>query len=277
MTLSADQIAFFDTFGYLRLPGLLVDRIEAIIAAFHDIWDGQGGGHNGAQHDNRQRSCTVQFIDRHPVLCALLDDPRIHGIACDLLGDDFNYMNSDGNFYSGDTGWHSDSSWLPGVRHLKMAFYLDPLTPETGALRIIPGSHRVGDRYADQLQAVLTGGPKPFGLHGSELPFASATVRPGDLLIFNHDTKHASFGGGSRRRMFTVNLCQRYPEERLQELRDYVGEYARFWVERNYGAIMVDTATPQRMRHLEQVMANDHHLAELSRRSRAAMREPART
>ena len=32
--------------------------------------------------------------------CALLDDPRILGIATTLLGDDFNYTGSDGNYYA---------------------------------------------------------------------------------------------------------------------------------------------------------------------------------
>jgi len=41
-------------------------------------------------------------------LSTLLDDPRIHDVAASLLGDDFNYMGSDGNFYAGDTRWHSD-------------------------------------------------------------------------------------------------------------------------------------------------------------------------
>ena len=39
---------------------------------------------------------------------SLIDDPRIHALATTLLGDDFNYMGSDGNYYVGDTGWHSD-------------------------------------------------------------------------------------------------------------------------------------------------------------------------
>ncbi len=273
--LTAQQIAFFDTFGYIRLPGLLADRVGAIIEAFHDIWEKQGGGHNGARHDHTKRSCTVQFIDRHAVLCALLDDPRIHGLACDLVGEDFNYMGSDGNFYSGDTGWHSDNvTWKPRPRNIKMAFYLDPLTPETGALRVIPGSHRIGDRYADQLQAAIHG--DALGVHGSELPCASVTTRPGDLLIFDHEIKHASFGGGSRRRMFTINLCQRFAEDQLQVLRDYISEGARFWLDRAYGPIMVDTAGTQRRRHLEQVLANDGHLAEASRRMRATMAEPSR-
>ena len=35
-------------------------------------------------------------------------------------------------------------------------------------------------------------------------------------------------------------------------------------------------AGPQRMRHLEQVMANDGHMAELARQARERMAEPSR-
>jgi hypothetical protein len=76
--------------------------------------------------------------------------------------------------------------------------------------------------------------------------------------------------------MFTINLCQRYPEERIQELRDYVSGAARFWIDRVYGPAMVRTAGQQRQRHLEQVMANDGHLAELARKARETMPEPSR-
>ena len=41
-------------------------------------------------------------------LSALLDDPRIEGALCSLVGPDWNYTGGDGNWYSGDTSWHSD-------------------------------------------------------------------------------------------------------------------------------------------------------------------------
>lgn len=44
-------------------------------------------------------------------LCGLLDDARVDGIFASLLGDDYVYLGSDGNFYVGDTRWHSDSDW----------------------------------------------------------------------------------------------------------------------------------------------------------------------
>jgi len=36
--LSDQQVRFFDTFGYLKLPGLFSDRIDAIIEAFEENW-----------------------------------------------------------------------------------------------------------------------------------------------------------------------------------------------------------------------------------------------
>jgi ectoine hydroxylase-related dioxygenase (phytanoyl-CoA dioxygenase family) len=101
-------------------------------------------------------------------------------------------------------------------------------------------------------------------------------VTPGDVLVFNHNTKHAAFGGGDHRRMFTINLCQRYPEDMLDELRRYIAGAARFWIEEAYGPAMIRTAGPQRLRHLEQVMANDDELPALSRKARETMAEPSR-
>jgi hypothetical protein len=273
--LTEQQLRFFDTFGYIGLPGLLADSIGEVTDAFEAIWAARGGGHGGRPHDGRARSCVVPFIDQHERLCALLDDERIHGVLCSLLGDDFNYMGSDGNYYVGDTGWHSDG-WHPAIRHAKIAFYLDRLTRDTGCLRVIPGSHKVGDRFAEGLQKEARQTEESWSLRGNQVPCMPLEVSPGDILVFNHNTKHAAFGGGTHRRMFTINACQRYPDERLQELRDYISSNARFWVERVYGPTMRTTATPRRMRHLEQVMANDGHLAELSRQERARMAEPAR-
>lgn len=273
--LTSQQLAFFETYGYLGLPGLMADRIEEITKAFESVWAERGGGHFGQPHDDQRRSCIVPFIDQNAVLCTLLDDPRILGIATSLLGDDFNYITSDGNYYAGDTNWHSDG-WHLDVRHIKLAFYLDPLTRDTGCLRVIPGSHHTGDVYAGTLHRSVAKSQELFGLHGRDLPAVALETNPGDLVLFNHNTKHAAYGGSSRRRMFTINLCQRYPDEKIQELRDYLSGHARFWVERNYGEIMMRTAGPERQRHLEQVMANDDHLAELSRQARARMTEPSR-
>jgi hypothetical protein len=273
--LTPQQISFFETFGFIAFPGLFLDRIAEIQAEFEATWTEHGGGHNGHVHDGKARSCIVPFIDQREKLASLIDDPRIASIASGLLGDDFNPMGSDGNYYVGDTGWHSDG-WHPETRHIKMAFYLDTLTRDTGCLRVIPGSHRIDDKFAQDLQSQIRKSDSLWGMSGSDVPAIPLEVTPGDLLVFNHNTKHAAFGGNDHRRMFTINLCQRYPDVRIDELRDYVSGAARFWIEEAYGPAMLRTATPARLRHLEQVMNNDDHLPELVRQAKLTMAEPSR-
>lgn len=278
--LSSQQLSFFDTFGFLAFPGLLADRIEEITEGFEGLWAAHGGGHYGQPHDYERRSCILPFIDRSTILSGLLDDPRILGIATSLLGEDFNYMSSDGNLHAGDTGWHADGrhshKLLPTVLHIKIAFYLDPVSRDTGCLRVIPGSHCLGDSFEQFLNEQAQNGLENWGIDDCDVPAIALETEPGDIVCFNHNTKHAAFGGSGRRRMFTMNCCQRFPDKHLQELQDYMAGRARFWVERAYGEAMINTAGPKRMVHLEQCLANDGHLAELSHKAQESMGEPAR-
>ena len=281
MKLSDQQLLYFRTFGFLRFPGLFADETEDIVSAFEQVWAERGGGHHGAPHDGKYRSAMIPFIDRSEYLSALVDDPRLDGIAASVLGDDYNYTQSDGNYYVGDTTWHSDGYLDKKYASIKVALYLDPVKRDTGCLRVIPGSHRFGERFADKLEEHFLHGTRSdpngsLGITGSEVPAEALESNPGDVLVFNHVIKHASFGGSDRRRMFTINYQERYEEEDLEDLRYEIGRSARFWVESAYGEAMVRTAGPERMRHLEQRMANDDHLPELARKARAKMSEPSR-
>ena len=274
--LSDEQMAYFDTFGFLPFHGLLADSIDRITGEFEAIWAAHGGGHDGREHQDTARSAIVPFPDQSEYLSSLLDDPRIHDIAASICGDDFNYTSGDGNLYVGDSRWHSDGYGTRPVLTFKMAFYLDPLSRDTGALRVIPGSHRVGEPFADTLDRTLRNGSSGLGIDGSQVPAYAIESEPGDVLVFNHSIKHASFGGAARRRMFTMNFTERFPDDKLQELRDQLGQEARFWIDRIHGEAMVRTAGPGRMVHLQQVRENDTHLADLTRELKKTMREPSR-
>ena len=80
LQLTAQQLAFMDTFGYLVFPGLLNDKIDRIIAEFERVFAAHGGGHNGKPHDGTARSCILPFVDQTDYLASLIDDPRIDGI-----------------------------------------------------------------------------------------------------------------------------------------------------------------------------------------------------
>ena len=271
------QLSQMEVFGFLHFHGLLSDRIDAIIDAFEAVWADRGGGHGGHPHTGEARSCIVPFIDQSEYLSSLLDDPRVDGIAASLMGDDYNYLGSDGNYYVGDTGWHSDGGWPRPVTYYKFALYLDVLTRDTGAIRVVPGSHRYGEGFAEATQEGLGGGSEDiWGIPGGEVPAVAVETVPGDLVVFNQGTKHSAWGGGDRRRMFTLNYSRRHAEEELPILRQEVSNFARFWLDSVYGETMVRTAGPARMQHLEQALANQDHLAELSRKAQEEAAEPSR-
>ena len=137
MKLTEEQLRFFNTFGFLLFPGLFAKDINTLTNEFEQTWT----EHGGDQHDHKQRLYLFPFINQNEYLSSLLDDPRINGIARSILGKDFNYLHSDGNYYVGDTYWHSDKYADDNKLTIKMFFYLDHVTRDTGCLRVIPGSH----------------------------------------------------------------------------------------------------------------------------------------
>ena len=283
MKLSDQQVQFFSTFGFIKFPGIFAGDIGRITDAYEQVWKDHGGGYEGRVHDYEHRSVLWPFIDDNEYLSSLIDDKRIKAIGTSLLGNGFNYASSDGNFYVGDTNWHSDTcrnfNYGPvmndpsrssyGYGALKLGFYLDPLTKDEGCLRVIPGSHRVGDKFGDSLQGEIFETQDNWGMREKDVPAIPLETTPGDLLVFDLCIKHASFGGGTRRRMFTINLQQRFSDKDLPSLRENIASMAntkggahRFGALRAYGDIMIKTASPERMVHLEQRLANDALLQE---------------
>ncbi|HJP29132.1 MAG: phytanoyl-CoA dioxygenase family protein [Candidatus Latescibacteria bacterium] len=255
MTLSDAQIRFFHTFGYLSWPGLFdADEIVGITDEFEQTIQSVGGG---TDHDGSQRTMFGGPIEHRPALCRLLDDERIKALASAALGDDFNYASGDGNYYSGDTGWHPDGNWGE-LFSCKVAFYLDPLTADTGALRVLPGSqspdHFIRTEGIDPNDA-----EELFGVSPRDFPgVVVLESQPGDMVIFNHDLYHAAFGGSQRRRMFTMNLTRhcRTDEDR-QTLTRYLSAHSPGCHDTDTGAgmfypTMVDTAGETRRQHLQQ-------------------------
>lgn len=269
MQLTEQQKQFFDTFGYLVFPGLFLNDIEEITAEFRAVFDD-----SGLAHQSDQRTCLVPFIDRRAALCGLLDDPRIRGIASGLLGEDFNYLAGDGNYYVGDTGWHADGNHAEGT-YLKIAVYLDRVTRETGALRVIPGSHRRNDTEWAALRA--HDAYALWGIDPAEVPSVALESTPGDVVVFNHNLMHASFGGSTQRRMFTLNLGQHaHGVAAVSELKSYIEGHARFCIDHLHTDLMRETASPERMRNLRQVMEHEGQLSVLAAEARLKLREPSR-
>ena len=270
MILTQQQRQFFETFGYIVMPGLVADDIGWITSEFEGVFKDRG-----IVHDPNKRTVIVPFIDQRERFCTLLDHPAINGLAAGLLGDDFNYLGGDGNYYTGDTQWHSDGFHKVGT-YVKIALYLDPVTRDTGCLRVIPGSHRID--LKDTWDACKArSATELWGIEQRDVPAIALESQPGDVVAFNHNLMHASFGGSSQRRMFTLNLNRHCATmEEIEDLEAFVGSAARFWVEKVHSDVMRETASQERWRHLRQPMDHEGHLPALVAKARAEMAEAAR-
>ncbi|MCE7984316.1 MAG: hypothetical protein DYG89_24340 [Caldilinea sp. CFX5] len=118
--------------------------------------------------------------------------------------------------------------------------------------------------------------PDKLGISGAQVPAIALASNPGDVVVFNQNTKHSAWGGDNRRRMFTINCTARYSEEELPLLRNEIGAFARFWIDSVYGEAMLHTATKERMVHLQQPLSQQSHLVEEVRKAKLTMKEPSR-
>jgi len=104
------------------------------------------------------------------------------------------------------TGEHACTTWCP----------LDRVTPESGALRYVRGSHRSGRVYKPNLFVTRRDIP---GTQGDELPdidanpgafdLVSFELDPGDVAVHHARTLHGAFPNTStrRRRAISVRYC----------------------------------------------------------------------
>ncbi len=205
--LTAEQTNFYETFGFLVFRRCFSpDEMAEITAAFDDVLE---AALNGQPFLGQKRHMVLGCIEQRPRLASLVEDDRIHGVVEDLLGPDFVWITSDGNYYVGDTSWHPDAGGeLLSYHLIKIALYLDPVRKDSGCLRVIPGSHREPYHSSLKLLRRHRADPPeyPYGLTGDQIPADPLESDPGDVVLFNQALWHASFGGGSRRRMFTLNF-----------------------------------------------------------------------
>jgi ectoine hydroxylase-related dioxygenase (phytanoyl-CoA dioxygenase family) len=216
--LTRQQLAFYETFGFLKLPGLVRDEIDVITDAFEAVFADDANPrmeYYAELHGQKRRIMIPTFLDKAPVLDALKTDPKIVAVAAALLGENFEYAESDGNLLDCDTSWHCDVYGSPlETRHLKLAFYLDPVGAESGALRMIPGTNHFREAFASKLRRELADASEIEGLLGvdpTEIPYFPVESEPGDVVALDFRTIHSSFFGAARRRLFTMNFRETSP------------------------------------------------------------------
>jgi hypothetical protein len=211
-TLTPEQVEFFRTFGYLRLPGLFADEIGELTEAFEEVFHNEEINLEPRVelHNNDRRLIIFSIISKHPRLQALLEDPRVVGIIAPLLGDDYEFAESDGSLFDCETHWHADTYGAPMTRHhVKISFYLDALRGDSGAIRVIPGTNDYESEFSRSLRRTFNTPDQiaaRFGVDPRDIPSITLDSDPGDVIAWDFRTIHASYYGNVRRRLFSINF-----------------------------------------------------------------------
>ena len=252
MSLTQQQLGYFETFGFLKFPGLLANEVDEITRRFERVWADHGGGHYGREHDREQRSALLPFIDKDEYLSAMLDNPSIDGIAASILGDDYNYTSSDGQLLR-----RQHRLALRRIRARQVQVHQDGDVPGQGRprLRLPPGDTGQPSRRRRFRRRAAEGRPRvedfqpggALGHHGHRRARGAVGVgsrRPGGLQPFAEARL-------VRRRRPAAHVHhetskERYRDEHIDELREEMAGIARFWAESAYDPIMVETAGPAR-------------------------------
>jgi ectoine hydroxylase-related dioxygenase (phytanoyl-CoA dioxygenase family) len=229
VSLSPEQVNHFRTFGFVLMPGLLTADEAALMKDEADDMMAEARG--GAAVDQTKVQAVQPFFERRPFMASLPADDRIYGASQSLCGENCQLMGTEGNLHVGDTPWHGggeEHNMTAVMPNVKIVFYVDRLTRDTGALRVIPGSHRPPrpDPYEILRQRNDDADFRPFGVAPREIPCVCLDTQPGDVIFFTEDTLHAAFGGAPGRHQHAVSF---YADPETDKQRRHIHDlYARF-------------------------------------------------
>jgi hypothetical protein len=175
------DIAHFQTFGFIVFrqafdPVPLLAEVNQVMAS------------GLVPSDDRNFGFVPMMNNLTPASLRMLDD--LEPIATALLGTDVIPTRAKAVIYNGNTAWHADSD--SSIASLGICAYFDSLDANNGALRVLPGSHRL--EYAQALSELLATEIDP-----QKLPAHVIASEPGDLILFDEHLFHASCGGGTRK------------------------------------------------------------------------------
>jgi ectoine hydroxylase-related dioxygenase (phytanoyl-CoA dioxygenase family) len=214
--MTPDERARFDRDGFLAPVRVMSAADAAAMRAALEGFEARAGAE--AATFLRHKGHLVA-----PFLADLVRDPRVVGPVADLLGPDLLCWTSnafikapgDGTFVS----WHQDATYwgLSGNDVVTAWIALTPSTPETGCMRMLPGSHRWPVRpHRDTYAAgnLLSRGQE-IAVEVDEGEAVDIVLAPGEMSLHHVLIAHAS--GPNRGRDRRIGIAFRYIPTRLSQ------------------------------------------------------------
>lgn len=158
ITLSAEQIEFYQREGYLTLPAITTpEEIAALREVYDRLFSARSGRESGDQFDlggtdeEGKPPVLPQILDPvkyAPELADTLFRANALAIATQLMGPETRYHGEHAILkppsIGAETPWHQDEAyWEPDLEYNSLSIWmpLQEATLENGCMQFIPGSH----------------------------------------------------------------------------------------------------------------------------------------
>lgn len=225
-TLTDEERAFLDREGYLPLrdvltleeAGRLAARVDAILAEEGDAAGRELHASPMIKHPTEAGAARLSdLVNKDPAFEVCFTHPRVLAAIAHVLGGPFKLssLNSRASLPGhGLQALHADwpRATAPGDYYVCNSIWLlDDFTPENGATRLVPGTHRSGRVPEEDLA-------DPQAAHPDEIQLLAPR---GTVVIFNSHTWH----GGTRnrtdvpRRAIHAYFCRRDQVQQIDQQR----------------------------------------------------------
>jgi non-heme Fe2+,alpha-ketoglutarate-dependent halogenase len=214
--LTPDQVAAYARDGYLApLPAIDPGEVRTLRANFDALLAREGG--RLSRPTNTRSHLLLKWVDD------MIRDSRVLDPVESILGPDifcwasgfFAKQPGDGAFIS----WHQDATyWGLSSNDVVTAWIaLSPSTPETGCMRVVPGTHAVQLKHRDTFDPnnLLSRGQE-IAVEIDEARVVDIVLRPGEMSLHHVLIHHGS--GTNRGSDARIGLAIRYIPTRLKQL-----------------------------------------------------------
>jgi ectoine hydroxylase-related dioxygenase (phytanoyl-CoA dioxygenase family) len=216
--MTESELRRLDEAGYVVLENFAPpELLDALRRRIGEILEEDGAE---AGREFRQEPQTVRLanlVARGAIFADLVSEPRVLAYVAQVLGPDFKLSSL--NYRSADPHgtWvqplHCDTGALPDERGntvCNVIWLLDDFTPENGATRVVPGSHRFGRLPEDALA-------DPSAPHPDEV---LVTGKAGSVVVMNTHAWHGATANRTAkpRRALHSFYCRRdQPQQQYQK------------------------------------------------------------
>ena len=156
---------FFHTFGFLTIRDVIdVPQVQKLVGGFDKLSAARHNGQSLTDVVKQKNTCDRATIEEFPEFAEFFLSDKMLRLVQLLMGKSWLYVGSDLSVFSHYIqSWHRD--WALPLPTVKIGYYANMPYYLGGEFRYIPGSHRIGDAYANSIQQAM-GWPGPVSRPG---------------------------------------------------------------------------------------------------------------